>query len=130
MKAVPQLGGIGWITETKEKMKILFAHALVTDKSQSNLYEGTITSIPYFIAKFQKDPQLMATELEIALVTYYQRYFDSVEIIVEAINLTEDVNYSLSISIKVTEEGEAFNLSFLADIDDGSLTNVIQEINK
>ena len=125
----PELGGQGWVRNPADQLPLLFAQAIVSDHSQSNIYAGTITSIPHIVAKHQKNPPVMASELEIALTEYMQRVFDTVQVSVSNIE-TEDSEYTLAIAITVTRNGITHSLNNVASIANGVLANVIQEVNR
>lgn len=126
---IPSLGGTGWISDVKSKMVQMFSHALVSDYSQSNLFKGSVTSIPKIIAIYGHDQGLLVSELEAKLKNYYISVFSNVDVKVIARDIIDSDNYALSISVEVTENGEIFQLASLADVNDSVLGKVIREIN-
>ena len=126
---LPVLGGSSWVTDPALLLSTLFAHCLVADYSQSTIYNGTITSIPYFIATYQNDPLTMTVKLEEALTLYYSRYFNNVTITV-TYNDTQEITYPLNISILAIVNGVSYSLANVASIKNGVLLDVLQEINK
>ena len=126
---LPALNGNGWVTDPTILLNTLFAQCLVADYSQSTIYDGTITSIPYLVATYQDNPLVMATKLEEALTLYYSRYFVQVTVLVTYSDVP-DILYPLYISIDVIVGGITYSLANVASIKNGMLNAVLQEINK
>jgi hypothetical protein len=125
---IPALSGEGWIRDTKAKMRTMFAHALVSDHSQSTIYETNITSLNYTIAQYNDNKESMASAMAASLTEYYSRVFSNVDVIVT----TEDVDdrqYKLFITIDVKEDGNSYSLATVNDVKDSVLSLTLKEIN-
>lgn len=126
---VPSLSGAGWVKDPKLQLDTMFAYALVCDYSQSTIYGGSITSIPYIIATYMDDISELCSQLESSLFRYYQRVFSTVQ--VDVTNTTTDgVSYALYISVVVTSAGQSYSLAVTGTVDNGALNNVITRLNQ
>lgn len=134
-RLLPELGSGGWLSDPQQKLTLLFGHALASDASQSNIYDGAVTSIPDIIARYQNDVNDMVLQMDQALTTYYSRYFDSVIVIssVDADSNTtgsDDGVYTLSISIEVVDSGKTYSLAVSGQLEDSKMINIIKEVNR
>lgn len=97
----------GWLVDIKDKADRLMAYYITSDFSQSFLYEGSVTSLPYHIQLFENNPSRLSTEIETSLKIYLSRYFDRVDIKVTVDNLDGDYSDKLNIQIQAdVYEGE------------------------
>lgn len=126
---IPELGG-GWTSDIEGKLALALAHALAADASQSNIYAGSITSIPSIIHRYQHETDLMSSEMEIKLREYLDRLFDSSKVSVEVIPSLETNNYSLLLQLEVTTQGITKTLSKELYVKDGTLNKTINEVNR
>lgn len=102
-KVLPVLDNTGWVSDPAATMSKLFAHAFVSDKSQSNTYAGTVISVANIVAEYGSDPVSFINAMRDELKSYYGRYFDNV--IVEVFTTTPltdtdtvVINYDVSIT--------------------------------
>lgn len=123
------LSGAGWIEDPALQLKTLFANAIVSDESQSTIYSGSITSIPYIVAKFKNNQIELANELEAALTAYYNRYFTDSSISVEYSNPDSAGIFNLYLAITVTRNSKTYSLKAQATVDKGVLADVFELIN-
>ena len=124
---IPSLG-LGWIVDPPHQLNTMFAHALVADNSQSTVYAGNITSIPYLIATYQTSQIEMATELEASLQTFFSRVFPITSVTVDYDEAVGN-KYQLYVSINVTANGNNYSLSAAIAVDNGVLLTVVKELN-
>ena len=125
---IPSLGD-GWVEDPVRKINLMFANALVSDYSQTTIYAGKVTSIPYIVATYQTNQATMASELEAALQLYFKNVFSIVDV-----QVTYDApignKYNLYISINITENQKLFSLAASTAVDKGVLSLVTLELNK
>jgi len=126
---LPCLSGDSWCTDIRRQISNLFAYALTSNYSQSNIYNGNITSIPYLIAKYQNNQLDMADEMQVALTKYYNRYFPNTNIQVDYDTPVND-SYKLYISVTITVNGIVYTLAVVAAVDNGALSKVLSQINQ
>lgn len=128
-KVVPELGSGEWIRDPETKLTMLFGHALVSDYSQSNIYHGQVTSIPFIIAENQDNISAMTSEMEAALNVYYRRYFSEVNVVVTA-NESDTGQYGLVISVSVVDNNKTYNLSVAGALQGNRLVDIVKEVNR
>ena len=85
-RRVPSLSEDGWVTDAKHKADYLMAHFFLSDYSQTQLYLGQVSSLPWVIQAGQGDIPRTVSLLRQTLATYFQRYFD--EVVVEVTDQT------------------------------------------
>lgn len=133
MTTVPSLGSNGWVTNPGTMIETVFAFALTSDYSQSTIYQGEVTSIPYLINLYQQNREELSERLETALRTLYSRYnFENLYIDVTTTDNSlsgSPQTYDLSIVIEVTVDGRNYNLSRIARNLGSELAPVFEAIN-
>lgn len=128
---LPALNGDGWISDPLKQLDLLFAHALESDFSQSNIFHGKVTSIPFIVAIHQANTENMAREMQDALKLYFGRYFDSVNVTASIGDDIEGTNkYPLFIEATITKDGSLYSLSNILNVENGKITDVLREVNK
>lgn len=130
MNTVPELGSGGWVTDPLKALDLIFAHALESDFSQSNVFHGRVTSIPFIIALHQTRPDNLSQELETALRNLFGRFFDSTNISVRYAEPDAYGKYVLTVGVSVTKNGIDYSLSTVISIKDGKVVEVLKELNK
>jgi hypothetical protein len=101
-KYFPSLSEDGWVTNTIIKANYLFAHFFIAEYSQTTLYPGYVSSLPYIIEQGMGDPNETANLLNKALSNYFTRYFN---------NVTVEVDYPLG------QEGSRVYLTIFVSFD-------------
>jgi len=126
---IPNLGSDSWVSDPNKKLTLMFAHALLADNSQSTIYNGSITSIPYIIGVYQNNTIEMTNQLETALSTYFLRGFDTADVTISNTTPT-DGKYQLNVSVNVTWNQIPYSLNQAFTVAGGVLTNLFKAINK
>lgn len=129
-KVVPELGFMGWISDPLKKVDMLFSHVLESDFSQSTIYQGKVTSLPYIIARHQHDPLELQGEIQIQLSAYFGRYFEIASVLCKSGELNENNQYPVSLSISVQENGKLYELVNTLFLENGKVVKVLNEVNK
>ena len=122
-KILMTLGPAGALSDPADVLATQLAYCLKSDYSQSTVYATTITSIPYLIARYEKSPIRMVDELETALTTCFNRYYDSVEVTVTASN-SDVVEYEITIYIRVIITGATHDIRYIGLVNNGVLGNI------
>lgn len=125
----PVLGSEGWVEDPGRQLNVSFAHSLASDKIQSTVYGGNITSLMDTITKFHTDPERLMVEVQKQYTNFYNRIFDTAEVITryEMLGTNE---YTLIISIVVSRAGVNYALSYTGLLDNGSLRNTLLGMTK
>lgn len=77
---IPTLSSSGWVGDVPEKLDKLLGYFLVSEASQSFLYEGSVASFPAMIQNNTEQPERLALQTKSSLVSLLGRYFDGVEV--------------------------------------------------
>lgn len=80
---VPTLSTAGWVTELSEKADRVMAYFFVSEFSQTALYPGGISSLPYLVATFGETPLKLIEQLQNTMSALLQRYFDQAHVTVD-----------------------------------------------
>lgn len=78
---VPSLAS--FLTTSGKKLDTLMTNFAISNFSQSYVYQGNITSLPYIIAIAQYNKARLRSETKTAVTKYLNRFYDRVEITVE-----------------------------------------------
>jgi hypothetical protein len=116
---LPVLGGEGWLTDGELIMNKLFIHMFLTDHSQSNIYQGSVTSLQYILAEHGNDIPELVSAVSDAVTRYYRRYFQDVVVNFKSIATDDDdtaaADYTLYISGSLN--GTTYDLSKTLQVD-------------
>jgi hypothetical protein len=128
---LPVLDGSGWCTDPSTLLIQLFKHMVVAEFSQSNIFYGKITSLPYLISLYQKDPDTLVVKLESALKEYIGAYLSNVIINIKYIqNPNALMQYSVNLSISGYYDNVYCDLSKEMLINNGQISNMLALINE
>lgn len=81
---IPSLSASGWVGDVPEKLDKLLGYFLVSEKSQSFFFDGSVASFPAIIQNNTEQPDRLADETRSALVSLLSRYFEGAEVDAEA----------------------------------------------
>jgi len=127
---LPTLSGSGWITEIAEKTDRLFAYFFVSEYSQTHLYKGNVTSLPFIVQQYGHDEFAIGPNLEKSLHLYLSRYYDDVRIEVTVTSNGELGEGSTELDIRVdavlTEDGKQYSLGRLISTVDSKIMKIIK----
>lgn len=112
---VPTLSATGWLTEISERADQLMANYFTSEFSQSHIYAGSITSLPYHIQEYGNDPALLESKVTDSLQLYLNRYFDKVELTVDA-SLSEENESRINLTISATIYDDDYKYSLGREI--------------
>ena len=120
---LPMLSGEGWQKDPDMIMSKLFIHIFLTDYSQSNIYQGKVTSLQYILAEYGDDVPKLTREVTEAVKTYYRNYFDSADVEFELSQQDDpDVSAKMIFDIRITTtlNGKTYDLNRTMQIDNSS----------
>ena len=137
-KVVPSLSTQGWLDETKDPTTItskLLSYFVVADHSQSNVYQGNISSLPYLMATYGHDDQSFRRQIESTLATLLGRYFDNVTVTAstyEEVDENQKPNgrYGVSLILEQRYLGQQVNLAYQLENRQDSFYVLQQQINE
>lgn len=129
---VPSLSATGWLTEISERADALMAYYITSEWSQSFIYSGLITSLPYHIQQHGQDPNKLQSKVEHDLSNYLERYFDSVELSVRT-DIPDDQNpnqINLRIEAVVVSEGVRYSLGREIKTENNRVVSIFKTNNQ
>lgn len=110
-KAMGILGPEGWVRQPQEILSKAFLHILGSDKSQSNIFYGSVTSLQAIYAESRRGNETVDA-LRTKLTEYYMNFFDVVEVEVNDISKYEEkARQDLEISVIVQDGSEKYSLA-------------------
>jgi len=107
-KAVPSLSTVGWTKDYNEIMKKLYVYFIISEYSQSNSYYGEIASLKY-ILQSHSEVEDIKLAIQRTLLSMYDRYFDSVDVVVDVIQTDTSTSYTINI-IAIASDGITYKL--------------------
>ncbi len=112
---VPSLSEDGWVNSPELMGDYLLSHFFVSDYSQTQIYLGTVSSLPYIVQQYQDDLSGLLPVVQSALSSYLSKYF--VNVIVE-VNAAPNPTGSSQVgfSIYVSYQGADGNTYYLNKI--------------
>lgn len=129
-KVLPSLSTDNWTEDPVKIGDYLISHFILSDFSQSQIYAGKISSLPYLLNEHQKDVGLLVRGVEETLTTYFSRYFDNVEVeVLETDNPDNSSDVSISIYLAYIQDNKEYNLSRLIHTTNSKISKVIDISN-
>lgn len=121
---VPSLTAAGWATDPGMKLDLAFADYLASNYSQSEVFEGKISSLPYVIQHTSGDIAALRREAAETLQRHLSNLFERVSVSadVKDIETVDGKTTTLVYKITVMDDGKAvvFNRQ-IEDIRSSSL---------
>lgn len=127
---IPSLSASGWVGDVPEKLDKLLGYFLVSEKSQSFMFDGSIASFPAIIQNNTEQPDRLAGETRSTLVSMLSRYFDGAEVDAEA-TVPDDERpdlINLVLDIRIMVEGRQYYAGRELSLINSKVAN-IAEIN-
>lgn len=99
----------GYIYDPAKKLDNLMSDFYEAENSQSYLFTGHISSFPYIIQMYERDPEVVVAKFRDTLTKYLGKYFDTVA--VEAVKADSDssTSYDLRARVVVTQDDITIN---------------------
>lgn len=126
---LPTLDTAGWVTDVAEKAERLLGYFITSDFSQSNIFLGSIQSLPSVIQASASDFLVLRRVVEDQINSLFRPYFQGVSTNVtiepNVINgIESDAQYTIRLELKVTESGITHSLGRLLSVSNSSLNKV------
>lgn len=127
----PSLSEDAWVSNSVKTADNLMSHFLLSDYSQTYLYKGLVSSLPWIIQNTQGDMTRTLQLVQATLVTYFTRYFNNVVCeVTEVPNTTDPSKGQISIYLKFTDtENKEYVLGRLITIIDTKISEIINISN-
>lgn len=123
---MPTLTASGWVDNIAEKADSAMAYYFTSDFSQSNVWAGQITSLPYEVQQNNSDPQSLQRVIQQDIKNYLGRYFDTVtcNVSTDLPNADDPTRINVTLNVIVTEGGLNYSLGRLIQTVKGKIVNV------
>ena len=123
---LPSLSLDGWVGSTAEKSDYLLSHFFLSEKSQTALYPGKVSSLPAIIQEYKNDMIGVTNAVRETLLVYFSRYFYDV---VSECEYQEEPEDSSRVSLKIfvsfmDNNGQVYNLGRLATIMNSKIEKI------
>jgi hypothetical protein len=112
------------------KLSVLLSDALTTYESQSWVWSGDMTSIPYHVNKLSENPDTLVSTLTDILQRYFGRYLPNECIVGVEHNATvENTRYTITVMIHAVIDGQPYTVSDSLEIDGSAIKQTIDAFN-
>lgn len=109
----------GFIYDPRKKLDCLMSDFFEAEYSQSHLFKDSVTSFPWLIQQYQKDPDELVSQMRLRLKTYLMRYFDEMELELAVESDNSMTGYGIRMYLMVKQDGsEAITLYNRLKIED------------
>lgn len=128
MSNVPSLSGSGWIRDIVNRSTQLMDYFLVADYSQTQLYKGHVSSLPYLVQQYGDSRERLAENIRTTLSRYFRRYFEAVNVNTST-TLVEggDGRYNVSIECTIEDQGQSFSFGRAIEVGQSKILNVTSD---
>lgn len=99
----------GYIFDPGMKLDMLMSDFYEAENSQSYLFNGSITSFPQILQTYQSNPAVVVNRTQDALSNILGKYFDNVDVHVNAVESNSATSYNLRMTLKVVDGLETVN---------------------
>ena len=124
---LPTLSDDGWVNASIKTADYLLSSFFISDFSQTYIYHGNVSSLPYIIQANQGDILKTCGETRNVLETYFSRYFNNVVVeVTEVPNKEDPTAVGLGIYIKFTDtDNKEHILGKILEIANTSIKKII-----
>lgn len=122
----------GWIGGNLGKIDNLLSCWLVSDYSQSQVFHGSIMSLPKMVAEYGHDPEVFVNSVQQKMIKWLSRSFDGVDVDLTYKYIEEFAEggpYGVFFTFTAMANGTRINLTGDIEIADSKLTKLMQISN-
>lgn len=130
--SVATLSTQGWVTDLSSKIDILLSYFVSTDKEQSNIYLGSLSSLQYIVEQHSGDPLSTADTIARTVQQYLGRYYENViaEARYELIDPEESqTTVKITLALNFTEDGKNYTANRLLTYFNGKFKAITEANN-
>ncbi len=95
-RVIPVLGAAGFATDLTIKADEVMSNFYITQRSQTDLYRGQVTSLSSIVSQFGNNRLELENEVRLRLQNYLDRQFDSAELDVSALSTPSGIDLQIS----------------------------------
>ena len=128
--AIGTLGPDGWVTSPMKKFEYAIGHFFASDYSQTHLFKGYISSLPWVVQETQGNMLKFCSLLEKTLTSYLNTMFKNV--VVEATEVSTDTQFKgeAQLYVQVTDyDGTDLNLGKILRTENGLIREIVDIVN-
>lgn len=125
-EVLPTLSTSGWVNGVQEKADRLLSYFISSQFSQSYVYNGSISSLPYLIQKNGHSIGNLREDLTGKINQLYSSYFDNATVEVEIIPIDENNSslYNIRLSLVVAANGVNYSLGRLIEVSNSTIKKI------
>lgn len=123
-KKLPTLRTAGWLSDITTLSTALMEYFISSDRSQSDIYIGHVSSLPYLIRQYGNNPSLLVDNVEITLRNYFSRYFESVICSISHNDPYGDGRYNIDIDIMIGDGTSKYRLQRIMSVAESELLDI------
>ncbi len=127
-RVIPVLGPAGFASDLTIKADEALTNFYVSQRSQSDMYRGNITSLGDLIARLGNNRTELENATRLALQSYLERQFDSVDLTVNAVEKGSSID--LQISAILRDGDKSIDIAHVATASDSRIRSVIDLQNE
>lgn len=95
-RVVPVLGSAGFTDDITIKVDQVLSNFYLTQASQTDVYRGSVVSMPDIIRRYGNDPLVLERETRNVLDGYLSRHFDEVNLTINAILSGDSIDLQIT----------------------------------
>lgn len=116
----------GWLSELAVKCDRLLSYFFISDYSQTELYPGEISSLPYLIKMYGSSEEELRTNVSRQLQKYLSRHFEQADVTASTNVISEsDFRIELKLIITVYDNNVQYNLGRLVETVNSTIASIV-----
>lgn len=126
----PTLNGNAYVTDVPTMADEAFAATLLARRRDSDIYQGSISSLEDLMRRFKNDPDGLARAMTTMYTDLFLRLFDDVTVSITVQDAEPGtINYPLKIGVIITHDATKFDLGYELKTKNGATTAAVGVIN-
>lgn len=123
--AVPTLSTAGFLEDPAQKLDKILSYFFVADKSQSNVHDGLVSSLPYIIKEYSHNVNQLVNETQNAIIRMLNASFDECTVTVRVEDSKENGNeYNMFVEATVISDRKDYTLYRLVSVANETISKV------
>lgn len=123
---IPTLDSAGWVGELKKKADKIVSWFFLTQKSQTNIFYGRVSSLPALVQASGSKPTILCSDIKSALDTILARYFKTFTVSVDRTDPDNTGMYGITVEVEITEAGTVYSLGRLISVTGSKINNIVK----
>lgn len=122
-RVIPVLGSAGFATDLTIKADEALTNFYVSQKSQSDMYRGSIVSLGDIISRYGNSPMDLENEVRDVLEDYFSRQFDEVNLDVNTV--VKGPSIDLQIGAILRDGDKSIDIQHVVTSSDSKIRSII-----